>query len=924
MEKAKKSYNRAIGTLVLLFVVLLCALSAYSSHLRVEITRSSYEGVERMLAQQSESFVARIESDLRSVKNCARTISQLDGKAEALVYLTELAGKTNFEQILLIGRDGHGLLANGETVDLSRSSCYAALMQGQHGLFPPMDDPEGETFLPIGMPIYVGEEVKGALLVGYGATQLSQLLPAAYEGSSAFYITDTSGNILASSGTETQVFAMNKGENIISALAQTRYLSQDDSKTLAKRLRHSEQGRASFDFEGETQLLCYQPLPLRNWTAFMQVPEEMIAGQSQELIRRSFLLAISVLMIFFHLVAYVLWEQGGSKRERERHAEQLEHLAYYDALTGLPNLRQFKRLAEQRLRKGGNGFLLLKLDIINFKVINAIFGFTLADRVLKLLAQHLAPSGTESKRLVARVNGDEFLLLQHLGPNAQEEAEAIIEAQADFYIKVRSLLGAHRIELRSGRYLIAPGEQGIEELIERVNRAHYSLRARKGARLGDYDESMREGALHDLALAGKMNQALEQGAFQVYLQPKILLETECIVGAEALVRWQEGEGEALLEPANFLPLFERNGFVTKLDLYMYEEACKLLHTWIEKDLPLIPISLNFSRLHLTNELLCEELSEIAERYGVPKQYIMIELTESAIYEHEMALEALLLKLHAAGFGVSMDDFGTGYSSLGLLKNLRVDEIKIDSGFFDGEQNSLRAKKVLRSVMSMAKRLGIVTVVEGVETRVQADFLRSAGCDMAQGYYYAIPVPAAEFRDRFVIAARQVEMEEAADFAKLGDMARGRETLGKRLPLAFYHLLRSTVRRELTSRYGTGEMMETLRESGVSAGRALAQEKLDTKLTREEFIPHLLIELGRAKMGDWELEWRDECGSSLILRTINQLIGDVNEDEEARFCQYEEGILAGIFYEYSGKEYLVRELSCRCNGAHHCRFELREK
>ncbi|MEG0229030.1 MAG: EAL domain-containing protein, partial [Oscillospiraceae bacterium] len=209
------------------------------------------------------------------------------------------------------------------------------------------------------------------------------------------------------------------------------------------------------------------------------------------------------------------------------------------------------------------------------------------------------------------------------------------------------------------------------------------------------------------------------------------------------VRWQKPDG-ILVSPSEFIPIFENNGFITKLDMYMFEQVCKIIKGWIDLNLPVIHISVNFSRNHLLNYNFINELIEISEKYHVPRKYIEIELTETVIFENEELIEAVLHKIHSAGFTFSMDDFGTGYSSLGLLKNLPVDVIKIDRSFFTNSKYIARANYVVESVMIMAKKLNIYTVAEGIEEIEQIDFLKKIGCDIVQGFYYAKPMPADDF------------------------------------------------------------------------------------------------------------------------------------------------------------------------------------
>ncbi|MEG1158643.1 MAG: EAL domain-containing protein, partial [Christensenellaceae bacterium] len=218
-----------------------------------------------------------------------------------------------------------------------------------------------------------------------------------------------------------------------------------------------------------------------------------------------------------------------------------------------------------------------------------------------------------------------------------------------------------------------------------------------------------------------------------------------VVGAEALVRWNHPE-KGLISPMSFISLFEKNGFITKLDFYVFEEVCKLLREWINAGIRPVRISINLSRIHLFDPALCQALSNITAKYDINPSSLEIELTESAISEDETLLLDTLHKLRLAGFTLSMDDFGTGYSSLNLLKELPVDIIKLDGQFFKNCEK--RGMIVVEDIVRMAKRLDIVVVAEGVETQDQITFLKRINCDIVQGYFYARPMCIEDFKKLF--------------------------------------------------------------------------------------------------------------------------------------------------------------------------------
>ncbi|MEG0456591.1 MAG: bifunctional diguanylate cyclase/phosphodiesterase, partial [Oscillospiraceae bacterium] len=420
----------------------------------------------------------------------------------------------------------------------------------------------------------------------------------------------------------------------------------------------------------------------------------------------------------------------------------LEKIAYYDELTNAPTLAKFKIEAQNFINANPNkNLLMVKFDIYQFKLINQILGNTVGDTVIKNIVNSLRINNPGKYQRYARLHDDEFLVL-----HIYEKLDDIAKIEEKFENIFYELMGKdfnYNIKIISGVYhMIYENCTNAVDAIEKANIAHRKAK-QSGQDLYVYDKSLVQKLLYQKDIENNMQSALQKNEFKVFLQPKYELKSEKIVGAEALVRWQKPDG-ILVSPSEFIPIFENNGFITKLDMYMFEQVCKIIKGWIDLNLPVIHISVNFSRNHLLNYNFINELIEISEKYHVPRKYIEIELTETVIFENEELIEAVLHKIHSAGFTFSMDDFGTGYSSLGLLKNLPVDVIKIDRSFFTNSKYIARANYVVESVMIMAKKLNIYTVAEGIEEIEQIDFLKKIGCDIVQGFYYAKPMPADDF------------------------------------------------------------------------------------------------------------------------------------------------------------------------------------
>lgn len=248
-------------------------------------------------------------------------------------------------------------------------------------------------------------------------------------------------------------------------------------------------------------------------------------------------------------------------------------------------------------------------------------------------------------------------------------------------------------------------------------------------------------------IESEMQAALDHGEFHIYLQPKVNMVTSRVYGAEALSRWIHPT-DGIRRPDLYIPIFEETGFIVQLDMYMFEELCKLKSRWHSEGMEFaaIPISINMSRLHLFRKYFVEELFEITKKYGISPSELDIEITENVYLADVSTLNQVVAKLQWYGFFVSIDDFGSGYSALNMLKDIPADIIKIDKEFLQLSTNSDRGKKVIKNIILLCKELKFKVMVEGVETEDQLDFLTSFGCEIAQGFYYAKPIPVEEFEE----------------------------------------------------------------------------------------------------------------------------------------------------------------------------------
>jgi diguanylate cyclase (GGDEF)-like protein len=418
---------------------------------------------------------------------------------------------------------------------------------------------------------------------------------------------------------------------------------------------------------------------------------------------------------------------------------EMRHAYEHDQLTNLYNRTTFfietRRLLDDN---PDTRFALIRFDIDRFQTYNAFWGEEEGDRLLIYIANSLRKIAEILKPCTyGRINADAFCICvpfdaAKLGPQV-EQACAKLEAFNPEY----------RIEPSFGIYVIEDPHEKIQTMYEF---AMLAARQCKGSCLRHvcyYEHKLGVKTMEEQRIVNEMQAALDSGQFEVYLQPKYNLQTEQPYGAEALIRWRHPE-RGLLSPGLFIPVFERNGFVGKVDAYMWEEVCRLLRGWRDAGQNPGPISVNVSRVNMYNPNLVEVLTGLVRKYDIPSNLLHLELTESAYMENPEIMSNTVRALQQAGFKILMDDFGSGYSSLNTLKEIPVDVLKIDMKFLSGNADAARGRCILASVIRMAGWLSTPVIMEGVETVQQKDLLKSIGCGYVQGFYFARPMPVREY------------------------------------------------------------------------------------------------------------------------------------------------------------------------------------
>ena len=450
--------------------------------------------------------------------------------------------------------------------------------------------------------------------------------------------------------------------------------------------------------------------------------------------------------------------------------EEILKLAYWDALTGLPNRAQFRdavgvavavahKNAAAHAATSVTSVAVLLLDLDRFKHVNDVLGYRFGDMLLQRVAERLVQYSVREGDVVARLGGDKFAILLRSGDS--DLAHAVAKRISDA-LDAPLTLEEHTVDMGAGIGMACWPQHAsdADTLLSRAEIAMYAAKQRSAGALM-YDPSIDVSSAQTLSLLTELRQAVSDQQLRLYLQPKLSLSTGALVGAETLVRWQHPH-RGLVPPMQFIPFAEQTGFIRVLTMWIFEEAARHWRMLHAEGLQ-ITLSVNLSTRDLLDQELPQKFDALLIKHQVPAEAFCLEITESAIMDDPQRAQGTLECLSALGFKLSIDDFGTGYSSLAYLKRLPVDELKIDQSFVRSMESDPDDAKIVRSTIDLAHNLGLTVVAEGVENEHVWNMLRELNCDHAQGYHMGRPMPAETFSGWSVgwLAKRVPSIEVAA-------------------------------------------------------------------------------------------------------------------------------------------------------------------
>lgn len=593
------------------------------------------------------------------------------------------------------------------------------------------------SYIVISKPVFYRNQYSGHIIAAKDVTDLfSQKVFELQNTIGECYLIDKAGNIVVKSSDS--IVALASDKNFIEAVknySDGKTASDKNIKLLESDIKAGKSVNTVVKTKDGYELMVLTS-PLNSFDGLYYgscYKDDIIEDKIQPLIFRSVISCIAIIFLMIIIIVYV-WATA------KRANITIEKLAYMDPVTEGKNINFFKEFSVRAMATyKETPFVIYRFDILNFRYVNEAYGHTKADGVLKACIASFEEVFTE-KELCVRMNADQFLAII-VNDNALDQRIKMFSAKVNE--NARGLGIKYPIRFKFGICQVRKHEHDIDVLIDHANVARKTLNGDEKETKAVYSEKIVNDMRKIDRIESEQQRALATEEFKVFLQPKWNIKENHVAGAEALVRWIKADG-SMVYPDEFIPVFENNGFVEKLDFFMLEKVCMYIRELIEAGKPVYPVSINQSRLLLHSTDYVKNVEKIIKQNNIPAGIIELEITETVFENESDAMINITNELKKIGIKLSMDDFGSGYSSLNMLKDVPFDIIKIDREFFSESVTSENSLLILQKIVEMADGLGMDVICEGVETGEQVVILQTIGVKLVQGYYYSKPISADEF------------------------------------------------------------------------------------------------------------------------------------------------------------------------------------
>ena len=732
----KQKKNGFFITILLLLISLafIATISVTFNNIKKNLEREIISS----LSEEAEENAALIEKEIDAkfgvLQSFANELSSTDDEIAKIRDMQSFVEVYNFKRMGFIDLNGIAKTTDGFEKDLSFREFYQIGLKGESfitaSLLDTVGDHTEDMINILSVPVYDNKgEIKGVLFATYLTEKFHEaIFSDSFQGEGYTYIVAGDGDVISSYGDGMQ----KEYDNIFIYTGDSAKYGDVTQEKVENEMREKlSRVGIGVNEDNVKYFYCYKPLEIKSadmdWYIFSVEPKSVFDDRMHPIMRDiQFLIVILICILVMANIIYLYYNV--------RRRQELFRLAYKDSITGGDNFSNFKEKAKKYENTEG---YVIALDISEFKLVNNVCGNARGDEILKAIWDVILANCNDNEQ-AARVNADRFVIFWI------ESSKKTVTYRIE---KLINEIEGISEQLSVPRLYPVIGIRAVEKLDDADKRYGEALRAkalvknRRDRHYAFYDEIDYDTIVENKNMENGFEKALADKKFEVWYQPKFNSHTGKIVGSEALIRWRADDG-SLISPGRFIPLFEKNGNIIRLDEYVFREVCRQQKEWQKEGIQILPVSVNISRFSPYYSNVVEKYERIINYYDVDHKYVQIEITESAIIENTVIVE-LIQKFHDAGFDILLDDFGSGYSSLASLNQMPFDTIKLDKSLVDyvGNENG---EKLLKFIVQLVQSLGMKITAEGVEYKEQLDFLENLNCDDIQGFYFSKPLMLADF------------------------------------------------------------------------------------------------------------------------------------------------------------------------------------
>ncbi|MCI8617149.1 MAG: EAL domain-containing protein [Clostridia bacterium] len=731
----EKRYKLNIKWILTIFILIMIMSLMYVKYIKELTYKNIYKNISELSEQTAAQLNLAIEEQKKFVEIMVESIDRGYFKTTDDIFdrfKVDLEDY-NFTRLVILDKNGNGTTSDGHVVEnypnmqefFSKEDVY-------------LSENRPSTVSDNQVNIYSKKfKFNKKELVLFATINTEDyreiLLRRLFNGEGGTYLINNNGDVLIDSFDNIKENNVNIYEYMKKMYNVTNQKDINKINNMAQNIKKLEVGTFDVKINKNTYFVHYEKVNVNNWYVVTVAPDNTIANEINIFITISLGVCFLINIIIVGISIYI--DISNQKQNRK-----LYKTAYVDPITKLGNEAYFRENGTIFLEEQEKNKYIITVDINKFKALNNIYGYETCNNILKALGNKLTKI-LPTDNITCRISNDVFASIFVYEKNIKRLLDKVYTNASNLKVGDISIY----VNLSIGAYKISSEDKDINKVL---NKSYTARSKNKGLYNENYyifDEVLENKLNEEQKIESYMENALKNKEFKIVYQPKVFTQTGKIRGAEALVRW-ERDGK-IIQPGNFIPLFEKNKFIVKLDLYIFEQVCKDMQSWKEKYNFEPNISINVSKEHFVNENFIEEYVKISDKYSIKRSQIDLEITESATIDENIDTLKILNSIKEKGYTISIDDFGTGYSSLSMLQNMPIDLIKIDKVFVDkADLNSDR--NIINFIMLLAKRLDVKTIVEGVETEEQVEFIRKLECDIIQGYYYSKPLSKADFEDYF--------------------------------------------------------------------------------------------------------------------------------------------------------------------------------